>query len=206
MKRGTMKKRLRVMFVIVSCFTFAMSISFYLLAGYGPDPFTVLAEGFSKIISTTVGMANWILSFGIVFMVFLVKRKLLGWATFFTLILISPFLDFFIYLFQHLVTPESPTLIRLFFLVAGFVLLSFSIALYLTMNLGISVVDLIPVLASTLTTVQYRWLKIVFDILVVTIGFYLGGTFSGGTILAALGTGPLSHIMRKRLESPLTTF
>jgi uncharacterized membrane protein YczE len=195
-----MSKGLRAVFVIISCLTFGMSISFYLLAGCGPDPFTVLAEGLSKIISTTVGMANWALSLGIVSTVFLIKRKLIGWATLLSLVVISPSLDLFINLFRHIVTPESPTLIRLAFLVAGFLLLSFSIALYLSMNLGIAVVDLIPILVSTQTKIQYRWIKIIFDVVVVTIGFSLGGTFSYGTILAALGTGPLAHMMRQGLE------
>lgn len=198
-----MNTYLRSVFVIISCLTFGMAISFYLLAGYGPDPFTVLTQCVSRNITISVGMANWLLSLVIVLAVLVIDRKLIGLATLFTLAIIGPSIDLFIHLFHPIVTPGSPAVIRLIFLIAALLFLSFSVALYLAMDLGISVVDMTPVLASKLTGIQYRWCKVTFDVLVIIICFFLGGTSGSGTVLAALGTGPLTHILRPRIEKLL---
>lgn len=199
----SMSKTTRTLLIILACVNNAMAISFYLLAGFGPDPLTVLSDGLAVTMGITVGLGNWILSFVIVLAAFLFDRSFLGRATILSLLIISPGIDIFMGIFSPIVTPESPLPVRIAFLLAGFVSLSAGASLYLSMRLGIAVVDLTPVMVAHKTGVQFRWCKIVFDVSVTLLGFAMGGVFGAGTILAALGTGPMIHNIRKALEECL---
>lgn len=199
-----MSKTTRTLLIILACVNNGMAISFYLLAGFGPDPLTVFSVGLATTMGSTVGQANWILSFVIVLSAFLLDRSFLGRATILSLLIISPAIDFFMGVFSPIVHPESPFLLRIAFLLAGFFSLSLGASLYLTMRLGIAVVDLVPIIVSHKKGIQYRWCKIVFDVSVTLLGAVLGGVFGAGTILAALGTGPMIHKIRTGLEEHLS--
>lgn len=45
-----MNKTIRTLLIILACVINGMAICFYLLAGFGPDPFTVLADGLAQTI------------------------------------------------------------------------------------------------------------------------------------------------------------
>ncbi|PKM85838.1 MAG: hypothetical protein CVU86_00640 [Firmicutes bacterium HGW-Firmicutes-11] len=201
-----MNKARRISFVILGGVISGIAISLYLLSGFGPDPFTVLADGSSQAIGVSVGTANLALSFLVVVVGFFLGRKFLGIATVINFIIISPSIDIFMRVFDSMVNPDSSLLIRIVFFVLAYFMLSLGTALYLSTDLGISVVDLTPVMVSKKTHIQYRWCKIAFDVVVVISGFLLGGAFGVGTVFAALATGPLIHWLRKRLKPPLERF
>jgi len=202
--KRTLNKTERTALIILGCVINGMAISFYLLAGFGPDPFTVFADGLAKTIGSTVGMANWLLSLVIVLAAFFFDRSFLGRATILSLLIISPAIDFFMWVFSPVVHPASPVPVRIAFLLAGFFILSLGASLYLTMRLGISMVDLTPMIVSHKVHIQFRWCKIAFDVTVTLLGIALGGVFGAGTILAALGTGPMIHQIRKALDERLS--
>lgn len=183
-----------------------IAISLYLLSGFGPDPFTVLADGLSKTVGVSVGTANLGLSFFVVLVGFLIGRKHLGLATIINFIIISPSIDIFMRLFGDMIHPDSDMPRRVLFFILAYFLLSFGTSLYLSTDLGISVVDLTPVIVSEKAHIQFRWCKIAFDVIVVASGFVLGGSFGLGTVFAALATGPLIHWLRKKMKPPLERF
>jgi len=201
-----MNKAKRIMFVIIGSTTNGIAISLYLLSGFGPDPFTVLADGLSRTVGVSVGIGNFGLSFFVILVGFLFGRKYLGLATMINLIVVSPVLNLFLGLFGRMVTSDSDLLIRLIFFLLAYFLLSFGTSLYLSTDLGISVVDLTPVMVSEKAHIQFRWCKIAFDVILAASGFLLGGAIGLGTVFAALATGPLIQWLRKRLKPPMERF
>jgi hypothetical protein len=201
-----MNKARRIIFVAIGGVISGIAISLYLLSGFGPDPFTVLADGLSKTVGVSVGTANLGLSFFVVLVGFLIGRKHLGLATIINFIIISPSIDIFMRLFGDMIHPDSDMPRRVLFFILAYFLLSFGTSLYLSTDLGISVVDLTPVIVSEKAHIQFRWCKIAFDVIVVASGFVLGGSFGLGTVFAALATGPLIHWLRKKMKPPLERF
>lgn len=201
-----MNKARRIIFVAIGGVISGIAISLYLLSGFGPDPFTVLADGLSKTVGVSVGTANLALSFFVVLVGFLIGRKHLGLATIINFIIISPSIDIFMRLFGDMIHPDSDMPRRILFFILAYFLLSFGTSLYLSTDLGISVVDLTPVMVSEKAHIQFRWCKIAFDVIVVASGFLLGGAFGLGTVFAALATGPLIHWLRKKMKPPLERF
>jgi hypothetical protein len=201
-----MNKARRIIFVAIGGVISGIAISLYLLSGFGPDPFTVLADGLSKTVGVSVGTANLGLSFFVVLVGFLIGRKHLGLATIINFIIISPSIDIFMRLFGDMIHPDSDMPRRVLFFILAYFLLSFGTSLYLSTDLGISVVDLTPVMVSEKAHIQFRWCKIAFDVIIVASGFLLGGAFGLGTVFAALATGPLIHWLRKKMKPPLERF
>ena len=75
-----------------------------------------------------------------------------------------------------------------------------AVALYLSVNFGISAADMIPIMISDKARLQFRWCKVAFDITVIVIGIFLGGSFGIGTIIVGFITGPTIQFFRKNLE------
>lgn len=198
-----MKKISKLLIVSIGFVLTGLAISLYLSAGFGSDTITVLTSGISNTLGISVGMAALAFYFVVIVGAFIVDRHYIGAATFLSLVIVGPSIDFFMWLFSPIVSPESPAFVRLFFFLFAFFCLSFSIALYLSATIGISAADIIPIIVSEKAHIEFRWCKIAFDVVVVTIGMILGGVFAWGTIVAVIGTGPMIQYIRKHIEGRL---
>lgn len=177
-----------------------IAISLFILAGFGLDTISVFSAGLGNTFGTTVGMASLGFYFIVILVTFFVDRHYLSVATFLSLIIVGPSIDLFIQIFSCVVTPESDIMIRIIFFIIAFLILAFAVALYLSVDFGISGADLIPIIISDKAHLEFRWCKVAFDVTVVAIGFFLGGSFGAGTILIALITGPTIQYFRGNLE------
>ena len=180
-----------------------MSISLYLLSGFGSDPVTLFADGLSHSLGLRIGLVGICYHFTVILISFFLDRSFLGVATLISFLTVGPSIGLYMMLFSSFVTPASPVVIRLVFYFIAFFGLSFGVSLYMSMKTGISASDLAPVIVSEKSGIQFRWCKVGFDIVVVIIGILLGGVFGWGTIFAALFTGPVIHAIRRRLERTL---
>ena len=195
-----LKKTLIVIFAFLCN---GMAIGLFIQSGFGLDSISVFSAGLSNIFHTTVGMASLGFYFVVILAAFFVDRHYISVATLLSLIIVGPSIDLFAKLFSCVVTPESGIAIRIVFFVIAYLSLAFAIALYLSANFGISGADLITIIASDKTHIQFRWCKITFDITVILIGILLGGAFGVGTIITGLITGPTVQFFRKNIEKRL---
>ncbi|NLY71915.1 MAG: hypothetical protein GX076_09610 [Clostridiales bacterium] len=195
-----MDRIIRIVFTVIGFLFCGLAIALYLLSGFGSDPVTLFTAGLSFTLKVRVGIASLIFHFVIILLAFIIDRKFIGIATFASLFIVGPSIDLFMTIFSPIVTAESAIAIRLIFYLIAFFSLSFGIALYLAMNTGISASDMTPVMVSVKAKFQYRWCKVVYDIVLVITGTLLGGVFGWGTIFAALFTGPAVQYLRDRVE------
>ena len=193
----TIKKTLKVIFAFLCN---GMAISLFILAGFGLDSISVFSAGLANVFHTTVGMASLGFYFAVILVTFFVNRRYISGATLLSLIIVGPSIDLFTKIFSFVVTPESAMLIRIIFFVIAYLSLAFAVALYLSVHFGISAADMIPIIVSDKTHRQFRWCKVAFDITVIVIGIFLGGSFGIGTIIAGLITGPTIQFFRRNLE------
>lgn len=192
-----LKKTLTVIFAFLCN---GMAISLFILAGFGLDSISVFSAGLANVFHTTVGMASLGFYFAVILVTFFAARRYISAATLLSLVIVGPSIDFFTRLFSLVVTPESALLIRIVFFIIAYLSLAFAVALYLSVNFGISAADMIPVIAADKAGKQFRWCKVAFDITVIIIGIFLGGSFGIGTIIAGFITGPTIQYFRRNLE------
>tara|TARA_B100001105_G_scaffold123695_1_gene99118 strand:- start:27 stop:584 length:558 start_codon:yes stop_codon:yes gene_type:complete len=155
-------------------------------AGIGVSPWTVLAQGIGEQTGYTVGESTFIVSVLVLFL-WIPLRELPGIGTILNAILIAMAIDV---MEPHI--PDQTELVPAIFQAAiGIILVGIGSALYLTANLGPGPRD------GWMTGIQKRadWpigrVRIGIEIVVLIFGYELGGTFGLGTIMFAIGIGPV---------------
>ena len=158
-------------------------------AGIGVSPWTVLAQGISEQTSFTVGLSTFIV--GVLVLLFWIPlREIPGIGTISNIILISMSIDV-----MAPFIPEQTTLFpQIIQALMGVIFVAIGCAFYLTANLGPGPRD------GWMTGIQKRtnWpiarVRVGIEILVLSIGSFLGGTFGLGTVMFAIGIGPILAI------------
>ena len=154
-------------------------------AGIGVSPWTVLAQGISKQVDWTVGMATFAVSFLVLFL-WIPLRETPGIGTILNAILIAMSID----VMRPFIPDQTDIMPQIIQASIGIILVGVGSALYLTANLGPGPRD------GWMTGVQKKtnWpigrVRVGIEIIVLSIGIALGGIFGLGTVMFAIGIGP----------------
>ena len=171
--------------LVLGLWIFGTGEAVLIAAGIGVSPWTVLAQGITEQTSFTVGEATFIVSV-CVLLLWIPLRETPGIGTILNAILIALSIDV-----MAPFIPEQESLPNAIVQSAfGVMMVGTGSALYLTANLGPGPRD------GWMTGVQKKtnWpigrVRVGIEIIVLSIGILLGGTFGLGTIMFALGIGP----------------
>ena len=198
MKEGT----LRSVMTTVGVALCGISVGMARHAGFGTDPFTVLVTGLDNGLHLGYSIIFTSLAAMLLVGVLLLKRRLIGLSTIFTLV----GLGFFVENSSQIATllmPHPSLTLRVVELTASLVLLSLASALYYTADQGVSPYDAVALILADRTGVPFRFCRIGTDSVCVLVGFVLGATLGVGTIATALCMGPLVDLFIRRLAQPL---
>ena len=174
-----------LLFLISGLWIFGTGEAILIDAGIGVSPWTVLAQGISKQADLTVGMATFVVSVLVLFL-WIPLRETPGIGTILNAILIAMSIDVMAPFIPNQ-TDKIPQIIQASI---GIILVGIGSALYLTANLGPGPRD------GWMTGVQKKtnWpigrVRVGIEIIVLSIGIALGGTFGLGTVMFAIGIGP----------------
>ena len=182
----TLKPRfITLLFLVSGLWIFGTGEAILIDAGIGVSPWTVLAQGISKQVDLTIGMATFVVSVLVLFL-WIPLREIPGIGTILNAILIATSIDVMAPFIPDQ-TDLVPAVIQSFI---GIVLVGIGSAFYLTANLGPGPRD------GWMTGIQKKtdWpigrVRIGIEIIVLILGIILGGTFGIGTIIFAVGIGP----------------
>ena len=178
-----------ILALVLGLWIFGTGEAILIGAGIGVSPWTVLAQGISEQTSFTVGLSTFIV--GVLVLLFWIPlREIPGIGTILNIILISMAIDA---MGPHI--PEQTEMIPAIFQASiGIIFVGIGSAFYLTANLGPGPRD------GWMTGIQKKtdWpisrVRIGIEILVLSLGISLGGVFGIGTIMFALGIGPIVAI------------
>lgn len=154
------------------------------VSGLGVGPWTVLAEGASTRLSVSIGAATFIVS-TLVLLLWIPLRERPGLGTISNIVLIATSLQVTVNLVPVPGTALAPT-----YVILGIALIGLGSGLYLTANLGPGARD------GLMTGIHHRtgWpvvrIRLGIEVIVLAIGWSLGGTVGIGTIAFALFIGP----------------
>ena len=182
----TLKPRfITFIFLISGLWIFGTGEAILIDAGIGVSPWTVLAQGITEQIGTTVGESTFIVSVLVLFL-WVPLRETPGIGTILNAILIALSID----VMRPFIPDQTDITSQIIQASIGIVLVGVGSALYLTANLGPGPRD------GWMTGVQKKtnWpigrVRVGIEIIVLSIGIALGGTFGLGTIMFAIGIGP----------------
>ena len=172
-------------FLCLGLSIFGLGEGLLVLSTTGNSPWSVLAEGISKITNISIGAATFFISVSVLFLWIFLKQKP-GIGTVMNIIIIAAMIDVTLNIFD----PPSSFFSKYFLAVISVLLVGLGSGIYLIANLGPGPRDGLMTGLTKITNLPIALVRAFLEISVVIIGWYLGGTVGMGTVIFALGIGP----------------
>lgn len=174
---------------------FGTGVSMMILADLGLSPWVVFHQGVSLHTGISIGVVTMLTGI-IVLLLWIPLRERIGLGTILNVAVIGPVIDTILWL-----APETidALWVRLILVVGGVVTVAVGSAFYIGGGLGPGPRD------GVMTGLANRGVpigiaRIGIEVTVLIAGWLLGGSVGIGTVLFALGVGPLIHFLLPRLS------
>lgn len=187
----------RLLQLFLGLVLYGASLAFLLRAGLGLAPWDVLHQGLAKITGATVGSMVIAVSF-VVLLAWIPLRQRPGFGTIANALLVGVALDATMLVLDDVTAWPW----RIALLVGGVLLNGLATALYIGALLGPGPRDGLMTGLVRRTGRSVRLVRTVLEVGVLAVGWLLGGTVGVGTLLYAVGIGPVVHVLLPRLTVP----
>jgi uncharacterized membrane protein YczE len=184
----------RIVQLIAGLLLFGVGIALMLRSRLGVPPWDVLHQGLAVRFGLTVGIWSVIVSV-LVLLLWIPLRERFGVGTLLNAVLIGLTIDL-----VSAVLPEPDAIAgRWAMLLGGVVLIGVASGMYIGANLGPGPRDgLMTGIARRGPSI--RLTRAVIEITVLAVGWLMGGTFGPGTVVFAIGIGPLVQFFLPRWD------
>ena len=202
------RQRRRLLMTFLGVLTCGVSVAIFKQAGFGTDPFQCLCNGMDRVIPIDFGTLYTLINLALLIAVFFMDRHYIGIATFVNLFLMGYLIDFTEGILKSLV-PAPTMALRIAYLAVAIVVMCVGSSLYFTADLGVSTYDAIPLHIADLKpkafgrVIPFKVIRIVSDLICVTVGLVLGVTPGIGTLITALFMGPLISYFNRTIAEPM---
>ena len=191
----------RVLRLLVGLWLYGVAIALMIESTLGASPWDVFHLGVARHVPVSFGVVM-ILAAAVVLLLWIPLRQMPGLGTVANALLLGPFEDVALAMIG---TPESLAM-RSAFLVGGVVLCAFATALYVGAQLGPGPRDGLMTGFARRSGWSIRKVRTIIEISVLAIGVLLGGTVGLGTVVFALGVGPVTQFFLRwlvvRVDAP----
>ena len=178
--------------VLILCFgltLFGLGESLIITAGAGMSPWTVLAEGLSISTDLSIGALTFLISLAVL-LLWIPIKQMPGVGTMLNVIIIAAVIEWSLPFLPH---PEHYGL-KILQALTGTLIVGFASGIYLIANLGPGPRDGLMTGFQRITSLPIAWVRALIEIVVVSIGWTLGGTLGLATLIFAFGIGPAVSI------------
>ena len=156
-----------------------------IVSGIGASPWNVLHQGIALNLGVSVGTIAFLVSFLVLLLWYFLDQKI-GMGTIINFIIIAIMIDVTIFFFDR---PDQ-FFFQLLEVIIGILIIGFGTAMYLIANLGAGPRDGLMTGLQKKTNTPLALVRICIEIIVVLLGWFLGGTFGIGTLVFAICIGP----------------
>ncbi|MUM19471.1 hypothetical protein FZI91_01435 [Mycobacterium sp. CBMA271] len=176
--------------LLVGLWLYGVSMALMVRAGLGLDPWDVFHQGLSMRTGMSIGLASAVTGV-VVLLMWIPLRNKPGVGTIANIIVLAISVDTTLAWL-----PDSPAMsIRVAFLVGGVLLNAIATVLYVGAGLGPGPRDGMTTGLVHRTGRSVRLTRTAIEVIVVATGWLLGGSVGVGTLLYALGIGPLIQLV-----------
>jgi uncharacterized membrane protein YczE len=179
---------------------FGVSMGMVVRSALGNIPWDVLHQGLSQVTGLPFGTVAVIVSL-LVLILWVPLRERPGLGTISNALVIGPCAEITL----RLIPEHLPLWSRVVLFVGGVLLNAVATAAYIGARFGPGPRDGLMTGPVSRTGGSIGLVRTSIEVVVVLIGWLLGGTFGVGTVLFALVIGPLIHVLLPRFEVPATS-
>jgi len=190
----------RVLRLLVGLWIFGLANALMIEGAIGAAPWVVFHSGVALHLPLSLGTVM-VLTAMAVLLCWIPLRQMPGLGTMANAFLLGPFTDL-----NLLLLPTADALpVQIAFMFAGLVTCGFATALYIGAQLGPGPRDGLMTGLTRLTGWPIRRVRTSLEVTVLAIGVLLGGPAGLGTVVFALGVGPVTQFFLRYLVVPLDT-
>ena len=165
---------------------FGLAITLMIRANLGTSAWAVLDVALSKILGLSVGTLTVLVGFAVLSGALILREKI-GWGTLANILSIGPWEDVWLAIIPS-VSDNLPLQIAMLF--AAILLMGLASAIYIGVDAGAGPRDSLMLALRRTTGMSIRVARVIIEVVVVTIGWLLGGPAGIGTLVFALLVGP----------------
>lgn len=193
----------RIIIMIVGNIFLGMGISIFKFAGLGNDPYSGMMMGLSDLTGITFAHFQVMGNVLIFLLEIAFGREFIGIGTIVNACFLGYIVTFFYEMWLYFFTLPETLVIQILIMLIGTAVSSFGVSMYQTPNAGVSPYDSLSVImAKRMPKIGYFWCRIFTDAICALICFLAGGIIGLGTLVSALGLGPVInffnvHVTRK---------
>ena len=181
----------RLVWLVLGMVVSAVGITLMLQANIGLEPWSVLQQGLAQSTGMTYGTASMIVGAAAIAVAVLCGESF-GFGTVINIILCAVFIDGLLWLGW---IPQMHTLAGgILMLLVGLELLALGTWMYMKSALGAGPRDALMVALARKTGRSVGLCRASVEIVVIIVGFLLGGQVGIGTVISALGLGSLLNL------------
>ncbi len=202
MKKLKMPNIFDILFALIGVSLCGIGVGFVNCASLGFDSIGIFYDGIRNILgfsSDLLGVASFIVSGVLCVFLFFAARKYVSFGTFIYILAYGSFITVGSLIYNALII-ESTMVVRIVFTVIGFLLLYFGIGIYVAIDIGVDAFTGVVLFLTDKTHFEMKYVKIVFDILLLVIGALLGGTLGVSTFVTMVLAGPVIQFFSKRFQ------
>lgn len=183
-----------------------LGVAIFISTNIGSDPFTAFTLGISKVIGISTGAANQIICAVFFILILILSWREIKIGTFIALIIAGPFINLMTFLIAPLHLNEQNIILKIIFLFLSCVIIGIGFSIQKATELGVAPNDLFILVLTSKSKVEYKWIRITFDLTALILGLILYGTSSLGTtigigtIISALCQGPIIQFFMPKID------
>ena len=183
MIKGDLKK---LVIMILGFVVMALGIVLIKESRMGMFPWGVLHEGLANVLPLTFGQVTVYLGFVVLLFSVIVFKTNVGPGTLLNILLIGPVID----IMDSVINVNNDEYwLRSVVFIIGMLLMTLGRALYISQKLGAGPRDGLFVGVSRTFKLEVKYVKPTIEVIVVILGFILGGTIGIGTVITMLLSG-----------------
>lgn len=201
LKEKHAKRRMTIM--VCSILLMGFGISVFSFSDLGVDPFTAMNMAVSAKLGMGLGLYQMLVNGVLLFAVAFFSKKLIGIGTVINMIGVGYVCEFFTALYARYLPAPETFAAQLFLMAMGVVLLSLAASLFFTAALGVGPYDAAGFVVDEKTKIQYKWCRVITDLICTAIAICFAGPVGIGTIVTAFCMGPVVSFFNKAVSQKL---
>lgn len=182
----------RIVVLLISVTMMGVGIAVFDQIAFGTDPCSVLTLAISR--RTGVEFGHCQLLFNLVFFAVLVATKeirRIGLGSLANMVLVGYAADFASFLIRRIHPLAGETLlVRAAIFVPTMALFLIAVAFYMVVDLGVAPYDAMPQVIASRIHIRFTWVRMAWDVLMIVLGYLLGGVVGVVTIVTGFCVGP----------------
>jgi len=165
---------------------FGLSIATMIRSNIGTSPWALLEVAISGLTGITPGRMSIIVGFAVLLGA-LALREMIGWGTIGNIMFIGLWEDMFLGLIPSV---ENILIVQTLMLLSAVFMMGVASAIYIGVDAGAGPRDSLMLAVHRTSGLSLRLGRAIIEIIVVTVGWLLGGPLGFGTVIFALLIGP----------------